>query len=117
MRHVGHAKATYCLFGVYEPFVWKSHLEVALSGWYRISGIHQGGATSIRQVGGDFDMVPTWVCKLGRRGLNNESMGSTSSFVWEETAPPVLTLKPDNSVPPCLSLVPLKLLLQHWSSE
>ena len=31
--------------------------------------------------------------------------------------PLALTLMPDNSVPPCLSLVPFELLPQHWSLQ
>ena len=45
------------------------------------------------------------------------TMASTNTSVWEKAAPPALALKPDNSVSPHMSLVPFKLLPQHWSSE
>ena len=40
-----------------------------------------------------------------------------SISVWEKAAPPELTLKPDNSVPPHMCLAPFKLLSPSWSSE
>lgn len=46
-------------------------------------------------------------------GINKEAMVS----VWEKTAPPTLTLKPDNSISSHMSLTPFKLLPQSWSSE
>ena len=44
-------------------------------------------------------------------------MASASTFAWQKAAPPALTLMPDNSVPPGMSLVSLKLLPQCRSSE
>ena len=49
--------------------------------------------------------------------LSKEAIVSGSTFVPEITAPPVLSMKPDNSVPFCMVLVFLKLLSYHWSSE
>ena len=50
-------------------------------------------------------------------GLRRRPMVSARIFVWEKAALPVLTLTPDTSFPPHMSLVPFKLLPQHWSSE
>ena len=38
-------------------------------------------------------------------------------FCLRENCPPALTLMPDTSVPPAMSLVPFKLLPQCWGSE
>ena len=38
-------------------------------------------------------------------------------FCLGESCPPALTLMPDIPVPPCMPLVPFKLLLQCWNSE
>ena len=37
--------------------------------------------------------------------------------MWEKAAPPALTLIPDTSVLPCMSLVPFEVLPQSWGSE
>lgn len=52
-----------------------------------------------------------------RGRLNKGPNASDNTFVWEKAAPLVLALKPDNSIPPRMSLAPFKLLLQQWSSE
>ena len=39
--------------------------------------------------------------------LRKGTMASASTFIWKKAAPQALTLMPDNSVPPWLSLVPL----------
>lgn len=44
-------------------------------------------------------------------------MPSASPCVWEKAAPAALALKPDGSVPPCVSLAPSELLCILWSSE
>lgn len=49
--------------------------------------------------------------------LNKESLASGSSSVWEKAGPPALVQKPDNLVPPFMSLTPFKLLPQSQSSE
>ena len=38
-------------------------------------------------------------------GLRKGTMASASTSVWEKAAPPGFALKPDNSVPPQMSLV------------
>ena len=45
------------------------------------------------------------------------TVASANISVWEKTAPQALALVPDNSFPPHMSLVPFKLLPQHWNSE
>lgn len=52
---------------------------------------------------------------LGEAQQRNMMLASTP--VCEKAAPPALTLEPDNSVTPCMFLVPFQLLPQHWSSE
>ena len=69
---------------------------------------------SISQIDGDSDMTPA--SSMGR-GLSKRAMASASTSVWEKAALPSLTLVPDNSVFSHMSLVPFKLLLQHWSSR
>lgn len=44
-------------------------------------------------------------------------MASASTFVWEKAASTGHALMPDNSVPLHMSLVPFKLLPQHWMLE
>ena len=84
-------------------------------GWCRASGNHQGRANSVSQVDRDSDMVSTcWLC---RGGLSKRTMASASICAWVQAAPPAVTLMLDNSVSPCIFLVPFKLLPQHWSSE
>lgn len=53
--------------------------------------------------------------KRGR--LSKDATASTSSSSWGKAAPVTLTLKLDNSVLLRVSLVPLKLPPQGWSSE
>ena len=50
-------------------------------------------------------------------GEGQQTVTSACTSVWEKAAPPALALKPDNAVPPCMSLALFKLLPQHWSSE
>lgn len=117
---MGHAKARYCLFGLYEhlreirtvcsmsqdkPFTWKSCLDDpgSLVG----QGLRESPRQSknVSQISGDSDIVATCVCTQGGRELNQKTMASTSFSVWEITAPPALTMKPVNSVPPCMKPV------------
>ena len=44
-------------------------------------------------------------------------MVSDGIFIWAKAAPGALTLMPDTSIPPCMSLVPFELLPQCQSSE
>lgn len=51
------------------------------------------------------------------RGVfNKKTMASTSPSIWEKVAP-LVALKPNDSVLPWVSLVPLELLPQCWSLE
>ena len=50
-------------------------------------------------------------------GLRKGTVVSASTSIWEKDAPPGLTLMPDNSVPPHMSLVPFELLPQWWTLE
>ena len=43
-------------------------------------------------------------------GLIKGTSASASTSVWEKAAPPALTLMPNNSVPPHVSLMPCKQL-------
>ena len=51
------------------------------------------------------------------RGLRKGTMASASTSAWEKAAPLALTMMPDYSVTPHMSLVPFKLLSLSWSSE
>ena len=48
-------------------------------------------------------------------GFSKGTMASASCL--EESCTPTLTLMPDTSVPPCMPLVPFRLLPQCWSSK
>ena len=50
-------------------------------------------------------------------GFSKGTISSGSMSFWEKAAPPALHLKPDNSVPPHISLESFRLLLWCWSSE
>ena len=52
-----------------------------------------------------------------RGGFNKGIMAANSTSVWDDAAPPVLVLKPDNLIPPCMFLVLFKGLPQCWSSD
>lgn len=86
-------------------------------GGVRFSGNHQGEIISVSQVKGDSDMVSACICTAQQDGLNKETMASTSTSFWEKAAPSALNPKPDNYVPPHISLAPLSLLPKCWSSE
>ena len=68
----------------------------------RVSGNHMGRVKG--GIDGDSAMVATWVCKPSGGGLNKGTMDSASTSVWEKAIPPALVLKPDNSIPPHMSL-------------
>ena len=50
-------------------------------------------------------------------GLRKWSMALCPPFSLEESCPSALTLLLDTSAPPCMPLLPFKLLTQCWSSE
>lgn len=54
----------------------------------------------VTQVDRDSDMVPTFACRLGREGLNKDTMVYVHTFVWILLlSPAFFTLKLDNLVP------------------
>ena len=70
-----------------------------------VSEIPRGWENSVGQVNGDLDLLPICACRLRwgrrrRRRLDKGTMVLASTIVLEGAAPPVLALKPDNSVPP-----------------
>ena len=83
-------------------------------GWGGISGYHHDWVNNVSQVDRDSDMVPT--CWLSQERAQKRNNGLCQPF-QEKAALPALTLMPDNSVPPHISLVPFKLLPPCWSSE
>lgn len=83
----------------------------------RVSGNHHGQVNDISQVDGDSDTVPTCASRLSWGTVQERTMASASTFAWERAAPPAPALKPNNSVPQCMSLIPFKLMPQRWSSE
>ena len=81
-------------------------------GWGRVSGNNQGMVNSVSQADGHSDMAPAsqrCVCVCLAGNLRKGTVTSAST--------PALILMPDNSIPPCMSLVPFKLLPQCWNSE
>ena len=60
-------------------------------------------------------MVQT--CQLCGDKAQKRNMASASTSVWDKAEPPALTLLPNSSIPPFMSLVTFKLLLPGWSSE
>ena len=83
-------------------------------GWSRLSGNHQGGADSVSQADGDSDMVPACqfcVCFV-RGGLRKEQWPLPALLSERKLPLQLLALIPDNSVSPCMSLVPFELLPQ-----
>ena len=79
------------------------------------SGNHQGGENSVSQVDGVSDMAPAcWVCD----GEGSEKgQWPMPAFLSVRKLCQVRALMPDTSVPPCMPLVPFKLLPWCWSSE
>lgn len=59
----------------------------------------------VNQVIRDLDLAPTCDCRLGERRARQMINGVCQRFHSETAAPPVLVLKPANSVSPCMSLV------------
>ena len=64
-------------------------------------------------------MAPAfWLCGSQGTGLRKGTMASVHFSVWKKAlSPSAPTLMPDTSVPPCMPLVPLRLVPQCWSSE
>ena len=52
-----------------------------------------------------------------QRELIKGMMASANTSVLGKATPPCLTLMPDSSILPCMSLVLFALLPQHWKSE
>lgn len=95
-------------------------------------GNHQAGASGISQVDGDLELVPTCAYHFVREGfnkaviyllafltlptscagrsLNEGTMTPPSISVLKIAAPPALTMKPENSLTSCMSLVVFELL-------
>lgn len=79
-----------------------------------VSGNHHGVETCVSQVDGDLDKSSYLRLHIRKgEGSNKGTMGSTSTSVWKNSAPPALTLKLDNSVSTYMSLISFKLLLQY----
>ena len=97
-----------------QPFTWKSSLGVPVS-WVGQSGDPQGRSNSISQVDGSL-RYGTSLPALWRK-VRKRDNGLCLPFCLGESCPPALVLMPNTSVPPCMLLVPFKLLLQCWSSE
>lgn len=104
-----------------RPFVWRSHWKC--HGWAHhldevgSQGITSAGLTVLTRL---METQTWWLPvsahqEVGR--LNKETMDSASTSVWDNAAPPALTLKLDNSVAPCMSLMPFRLLPQHWTER
>lgn len=94
----------------------ESPLEVV--GWAKKLGEvgpqrnHQGWVNGFSQVDGYSDLVPTCMCMLDEGRAQQRNMVSASTSFLRKAAPPAITLKPDNLVTFCTSLVFLKLLAQ-----
>ena len=84
-------------------------------GWGRAPEYHQDRANNVSQIDGVSDMAPScWLC-VGR--AQKRKNGLCQHICLGEHCPPALAQMPNNSVPPCMSLMPFNLLLQYWSSE
>lgn len=83
--------------------------------WFGVSEYHWGEAIGGSQVHGDSDMAPACMYTLGGGRAKQGTMDSTTTSFWEKFAPLALALKLNSLVPPYMSLVPFKLLPQHWS--
>lgn len=93
-------------------FVWKRHWKQL--GWARMSG--GLGSQGITRVGPTVlaKLLETQLCRpfagsVGG-GLRKGAMASASTSVWEEAALLTFVQKPDNSVPPRISLESFELL-------
>ena len=65
-------------------------------------------------------MAPAfWLCGSQGTGLRKGTMASAHLSIWEKAVPSAHTRHwlPDILVPPCMPLVPFKLLPQCWSSR
>ena len=76
-----------------------------------------GGANNVSPVDGlrySTGLLALWLCEAKVQKRDN---GFCLPLRLKESCPLALALMPDTSVPPCMPLVPLKLLPQCWSSE
>ena len=64
---------------------------------------------SVRQLDGDSDIVLPEYADWVWEGLNKGKMAFSNTSVWEKPASPAFALKPNNSVPPPMSLELFKL--------
>ena len=109
-----------------RPFLGKGHWKqlkwVCQDGLGRVSGNYQGKAKSVSRVDGDSDMAPSGqlcvcvcvcVCTgVGVGGSEKKQLPLTAIFLWQKAASPALTMMPENSVLPHMSLVLFKMLSQ-----
>lgn len=78
-------------------------------GWtYKLGGTGPQGITRMGQVEGVSDMAPAF--GLLGEGLRKGSISSVITSLWENAAPPALTLMSNTSLPFCMSDVSFKLL-------
>lgn len=123
-----HTKASCCFWGFCRLFrdlgmstVWVGWLLVKNSCWMRFGPMPSwcgrvlespewGMLARLMEHSG---LVLLSCCRLGGRGLNKETKVPASSYAWERTAPPSLTLKPVNSISLFVSMVFSKLLFLH----
>ena len=86
------------------PFTYKFSNE-----YFSSSILHPGGASRVSQVDGGSDVAPAWQLFAERDHQRNN--GLCQHFcLGGSHLPPTLTLMPDNSVPPRVSLAPFKWL-------
>ena len=86
--------------------------KLAMARSQRLLGL---GGRGVSQVNGNSYMASTCNCRLWRRGFNKGTMVPARYYFQERAALPALTLKPDNSLPPRLSLTLFQLLSLFWS--
>ena len=88
-------------------------------GWGRFSGNHQRGENSVCQADGDSEADVAPACRLCGWRDQKEQWRLPALLSGKKLCPlpSALTLMPDNSVPPYMSLVPFRLLLRGSESE
>ena len=102
-----------------RKFLWRNHWKQI--GWaQKLGGEVSQGITRVEQTVIAKSMESQiWYPPAGSMWgrLRKGTTSSASTSVWEKSVPPTLILMPENSLPPCMSLVLFKLLAQCWSSE